>query len=104
VKVVPRACSVCGGPDHVSSIEGDKVHHSVTIELRYLKERQQCTPNHEAHGWRFRIHQGRNAMERFICRRCLKSTEEMSKEFRLKREKELGRANHDPYYLAVCGE
>jgi hypothetical protein len=95
---------VCGCQDQASLIEGDKVHHSVTIELRYLKERQQCTPNREAHGWRHRLHQGRHAMERFICRRCLKSTEEMSKEFRLKREKELGRANHDPYYLAVCGE
>jgi hypothetical protein len=110
-KTVARVCSVCALPDRVSAVEGatdqfgdKRIEHSVTIELRYLRSRQECTPSHEAHGWRYKLHQARHAMERFICRRCLIATQEMAKEFRVKRQKELGMKNHDPYYLAVCGE
>lgn len=99
--ITPRICSVCGCPDCVLNAEGE---HRVTIELRYLKSRGEFTPYLEARGWRYRKHQARDAMERFICRRCLIATREMSHEFKRKREKELGAKNFDPYYLAVCGE
>lgn len=69
------------------------------MELRYLQDQQPVM-----RGWRHKIHQGRNAMERWICRPCLLSRTEMGEEFRRKRERELGKTNHDPYYLAVCGE
>lgn len=88
-----------------SDAQGNKrAEHHVTIELRYLRSRQECTRNMEAKGWRHRIHQGRDAMERFVCRVCLMATREMSREFQRKRTKELGMKNHDPYYLALCGE
>lgn len=110
-KPVPRVCSVCGCPDHISIVEGEadsrgnkKIEHFVTIELRYLRSRQECSPRFEAKGWRHKVHQGRNAMERFVCRPCLIATQEMSKEFGRKRAKELGMKNHDPYYLAIAGE
>jgi hypothetical protein len=102
---------VCGLPDRVSVVEGasdrfgdKRIEHAVTIELRYLRSRQECTASHEAHGWRYKLHQARPAMERYVCRRCLIATQEMAKEFRVKRQKELGMKNHDPYYLAICGE
>jgi hypothetical protein len=102
---------VCGCADKVTILENEtdprgnkRVEHSVTVELRYMKERADCTPGLEARGWRYRLHQARHAMERFICRRCLMATREMGEEFRRKRTKELGMKNHDPYYLAVCGE
>jgi hypothetical protein len=110
-KPVLRICSVCGCQDKLAIIEGDldargqkRIEHFVTIELRYLKDQAECTPAKKAKGWRARIHQGRHAMERFICRVCLIATREMSEEFGRKRSKELGVQNHDPYYLAVCGE
>lgn len=111
VKTVPRMCSVCGCPDQASIVEGQAnnigqplVEHLVTIELRYLKSPQECTPNRQAHGWRYRLHQARHAMERFVCRKCMIATREMSQEFGRKRNKELGDKNHDPYYMAICGE
>ena len=110
-KIVARVCSVCGCRDVTNIVEGEadnfgekRIEHLVTIELRYLRSQQEFTPNRAARGWRHRIHQGRNAMERFVCRPCLIATQEMSKEFRQKRSRELGIKNHDPYYMAVCGE
>jgi len=111
IPTVARACSVCKLPDSISAPEGEfdvlgrkRVEHTVTVELRYLKSRSECTPLLESKGWRHKIHQGRDAMERFICRPCLMAKTEMRKEFQRKRDKELGAKNYDPYYLAVCGE
>lgn len=111
VKSVPRTCSVCGCADHLTAVEGDldprgnkRIEHRVTIELRYLRQREDFTAHLQVRGWRYKLHQGRHAMERFVCRACLIATQEMGREFRLKRQKELGMQNHDPYYLAVCGE
>jgi hypothetical protein len=102
---------VCGCPDQVSAAVGEldklgnqRIEHRVTIELRYLKSQDECTAARRAHGWRYKLHQARHAMERFLCRPCLIATQEMSKEFGSKREKELGKQNADPYYLALCGE
>lgn len=110
-KIAPRICSVCRRSDVASVVEGEtdargnkRIEHLVTIELRYLKSQDECTANRQTHGWRYRIHQGRHAMERFVCRVCLIATREMAQEFDRKRSKELGAKNHDPYYLAVCGE
>ncbi len=111
VKIAPRVCSVCGCQDVATVVEGEtdslgrkRIDHLVTIELRYLKSAAECTPHRQLKGWRPKTHQGRHAMERFICRPCLVATQEMSREFRRKRDRELGAKNHDPYYLAVCGE
>ena len=102
---------MCGCPDRITTVEGEfdvrgnkRIEHQVTIELRYIKDRQHCTLNLEAKGWRYRLHQARHAMERFVCRPCLIATQDMAGEFRRKREKELGQKNHDTYYLAVAGE
>lgn len=104
----PRFCASCGVEDvvHLAHEEGGtRVEHSVTIELRYLKKRDDYTPRLQAQGWKPRIHQGREAMERFMCRPCIAGHEEMDKEFRQKRATEL-RSNQqrDTYYTAVCGE
>jgi hypothetical protein len=98
---------VCATPDQVTELEGEydalgnkAIRHWVTIELRY----QTCTAYFKHRGWRHKIHQGRTAMERYICRACLTATREMAGEFQRKRTKELGAKNYDPYYMAVCGE
>lgn len=111
VKIVPRICSVCGCADQIVMLEGEydaqgnkSIRHHVTVELRYLRSRSDCTQRHEAQGWRSKIHQGRQAMERFICRPDLEARREMSKEFSRKRNKELGEKNHDPYYGILCGD
>lgn len=106
-----RCCSVCGCADHLTANEAEQdqfgntlYEHHVGFELRYLKAQAECIPQLKARGWRYRITQGQHSMERDICKGCLIATQDMSQEFRRKKEKELGAKNFDPYYLAVCGE
>lgn len=101
IQPVLRVCAVCKCEDGLLNAEGG---HKVRIELRYLKSRADLTPAVEQRGWRYKTHQGRHAMERFICMPCLLATTEMRREFQRKRDKELGSKNHDSYYLAICGE
>jgi hypothetical protein len=110
--VGPRTCVSCGVEDVAREVEGQYgvtgqklFEHLVTIELRYLKKPEDCTSYLKARGWSFRVHQGRPAMQRFICRPCMNAHAIMEKEFKLKRSRELGsNSNHDTYYTALCGE
>lgn len=107
----PRRCTKCGLEDLVTAVQGEydiagapRLEHRVTIELRYLAKKEQCTPYLQLSGWRPKIIQGRPAMERFICRPCLNGGREMEREWAQKRAKELksGGKNHDDFYLAIC--
>lgn len=102
---------MCGCPDYLTANEAEQdqygntlYEHNVGYELRWLKAPADCTPNLKARGWRYLVTQARHAMERDICKPCLLATQEMSREFRRKRSKEIGEGTSDPYYLAVCGE
>lgn len=112
VKVGPRTCSACGVADVTQRIEGyfdergeTRIEHLVTIELRYLKKPEELTAYLKSKGWRGKKHQGRDAMERFVCRPCLIAQREMSQEFSRKRSKELrSSSNTDSYYRTLCGD
>lgn len=107
----PRHCSSCNCIDVTQIVQGEygtdgaqKIEHKVTIELRYLKAREDCTGYLQSKGWRYRFHQGRHAMERFICRSCLAEHGFMEKEFRQKKARELRHGSQpDAYYMAICG-
>jgi hypothetical protein len=106
---------MCGVLDNPHAVEGEydnrgdkKIEHSVTIELRYLTAMSQLTGYLKSKGWKpahgSGVHQGRSAIERQICRACLLSRQEMEREFKRKRDREVGLKNHDPYYMALCGD
>lgn len=107
-----RICSSCGADDVVHRVEGSREpndapteEHSVTIDIHFLKSAAEFTPRMRAKGWRLKKFQGRDAIERFICRICLIGQREMQREHKRKIDQEL-RAQQagDSYYLAVCGE
>lgn len=109
VSVEVRHCSVCGCADQtVESGEVDplgrkKLDHLVTIELRYLKRKEDLTPYLRNKGWRYKLHQARDAMERFICRACLREVTAMERDWARKRDGER-RQNVDNFYGVLCGE
>lgn len=104
-----RRCSVCGCADQtVESGEVDplgrkKLDHLVTIELRYLRRKEDLTLYLKNKGWRYKLHQARDAMERFICRPCLREVTEMERDWARKRDGER-RQNFDNFYGVLCGE
>lgn len=108
----PRVCSCCGAADVVHRIEGSyepngvaTEEHSVTIDIRFLKTAAEFTARLKSKGWRHKKFQGRDAMERFICRVCLIGQREMQREHKRKIDQELkSQLVGDSYYLAVCGE
>lgn len=104
----PRRCASCNCEDVISAVHedgGQRVEHSVTIELRYLKKLDDCNSYLRSKGWRPRLHQARPAMERFLCRPCIVGHEIMEKEFRQKSARDRkSNVNQDGYYMAVCGE
>lgn len=108
----PRKCVTCGCDDVVHRVENQfeangevRLEHLVTIELRYLKRPEELTPYLKSRGWTAFKHQGRDAMQRFICRPCMQAHREMENEFRQKKSKELrSSSNHDTYYRALCGD
>lgn len=107
----PRLCSVCGDADHQVLIDGEtdatgkpKVEHHVTIELQYVKDKSVLTAYRVARGWRYKFHQGRHAIERFICRPCLRGAAVMQRDWQRKVANDTGsrRANHDSFYGDLC--
>lgn len=107
-----RKCSECGADDIVQRLQHSREpndeqteEHSVTIDIRFLKSAAEFTHRHRAKGWTLKKFQGRDAMQRFICRACLIGQREMQREMKRKRDQELRSAvQGDSYYLAVCGE
>ena len=105
-----RICCMCAVPDMAQMVEGEP-HHSVTVELRFIQAeneaqaQQKVTGYLKARGWKYRLHLGRHAMERDICRGCLIRHAELEKEFSRKKSNEL-KASHysESYYLALCGD
>jgi hypothetical protein len=83
--------------------------HSVTIELRFLRAhseteaRRQISQYLVNRGWRYRMHQARHAMERFICRPCLRQVTEMQRDWERKAQNEK-RDNVEDYYQLICGD
>ena len=83
--------------------------HSVTVELRYLRAlseadaKRQITDYLVSRGWRYRLHQARHAMERFICRQCLRQVTEMQRDWDRKSQEER-RTNVESYYELICND
>lgn len=108
----PRLCAVCSVHDREALIDGEtdangntKIEHLVTIELQYIKDRTKVTAYHLVRGWRYKYHQGRHAMERFICRPCLRDAETMRRDWMRKCANDSGtrKTNHDAFYGDLCG-
>lgn len=111
----PRVCCQCGAPDRVEHSpqlddKGDpQVEHFVTIELRYVKNENELTRRLVGQGWHWKppnkMHQGRLAIERLICRPCMNRHGIMEREWRSKRAAETKTTvNHDTYYQLLCEE
>ena len=81
------------------------VEHFVTVELRYLKNLESCTEYLRGRGWKPRMHQGRAAMERLLCRSCMNEHAVMEREFAQRSQVEAGRhSNHQSFYHELCSE
>lgn len=109
--VPSRVCCACGAKDLVTKVNtyepnGEQTEeHSVTIDIRFLKNPSEFTPRMRVQGWRLKKFQGKDAAERFVCRACLIGQREMQHEFKRKTMQELkAQTVGDSYYLAICGE
>lgn len=107
---LPRKCCECGLVDALHDFGDEKVN-SVAVELKFIDApnevvaKQRVTANFKAHGWQYRIHLGRHAMVRDICRPCMEAHREIQKEFKAKKAAELNSSlNSESYYLALCGD
>ena len=98
--IVPGACSSPG------LIAGQQaIEHFVTVELRYLKSLEGCTEYLRGRGWKPRMHQGRAAMERLLCRSCMNEHAVMEREFAQRSHGETDRhRNHQSFYQELCSE
>ncbi len=109
-----RRCSNCNVEDRAETIEGEydafgqpKVEHHVTVELRYLKVQTEAeaqtrlTPHMRRRGWKYKLFQGRHAMERFVCRPCLRDLSIMERDWAKKGSGDTA-SNKDSYYGALC--
>ena len=67
-----RKCAQCGALDrvHGETPEGEP-EHWVKPELRYLKSQSEFTPRLAGLGWKWRMFNGRPAIERLSCIDCL---------------------------------
>lgn len=84
---------------------GQLTEHFVTIELRYLKSLEHCTEYLRGRGWKPRMHQGRAAMERLLCRSCMNEHAVMEREFAQRSDGEpVKRTNHQSFYQKLCSE
>ena len=110
----PRKCCKCGCEDRQEVIQGEfdergnpLLEHWVTIELRYIKKREDLTPRLRVQGWKLKEHphQGRTAMERLICEEWMERSALMEREWLGKRRSELKQNVNDfSYYQMVCEE
>lgn len=87
-----------------------KVDHYVTIDLRFIKSAQsdfeakkKITPYLASRGWKYKLFQGRHAMERLICRPCLRETSIMERDWERKAHGDRG-SKLSGFYGALCGE
>jgi hypothetical protein len=100
--------------DRAETIEGEydafgkaKVEHHVTVELRYLKVQTEAeaqtrmTPHMRRRGWKYKLFQGRHAIERFVCRPCLRDLSIMERDWASKANGDRA-SNKDSYYGALC--
>jgi hypothetical protein len=85
-----------------------KYDHSVTVDLRYLtgvsteaEALNKMTPYLKSKGWAYKFWQRRHAMERMICRPCMREVELMERDWRTKRDGER-RANTESFYGELC--
>jgi len=104
-----RICSVCRCEDQTIIREGQVdfagrpiVEHLVTIELRYMRRREELTKYHETKGWSYYQHLGRHAMKRMICRDCLNQSSILRRDFERKKQSEMRQSNVESYYLNLC--
>lgn len=111
-----RKCANCGIADCASPIEGEfdergnqKIEHLVTVELRYLKvnteaeAKKRITAYLKGKGWRYRLHQGKHAMERFVCRPCLRALAVMERDWARKADQDNSK-NKESYYGLLCND
>jgi hypothetical protein len=112
-----RKCTNCGTEDRAEVIQGEydahgnqKIEHFVTIELRYLKVKTEAeahkliSPYLRRKGWSYKLFQTRHAMQRFICRPCLRELSVMERDWDRKSKKDGAPSNLSSYYGALCGD
>lgn len=112
VQVLPlaRICSICAAKDEVTVHDGQTdfggrqiVEHSVAPDLRYIKRREDVTGYFIQRGWRYKLHLGRHAMERMLCRPCMNETSILQRDFDRKKAADSARPV-DSYYNDICEE
>jgi hypothetical protein len=59
------------------------------------------TPHMRRRGWKYKLFQGRHAMERFVCRPCLRDLSIMERDWAKKGSGDTA-SNKDSYYGALC--
>jgi hypothetical protein len=101
---------MCRLPNTTHLVDGEP-ENTITVELKFLDApneavaKQRITPYLKARGWKYRMHLGRHAMERDICRDCLERHAILEGEFQRKRSNELKASVYsDSYYSALCGD
>src|SRR5712692_1427445 len=97
-----RQCCQCGVEDRELMV----TVHLIVPEIRYLAARESLTPRLARQGWCYRRFQGRHAMERMICRPCLRANEARDRVWAKIRQEALavekGSADADNYYEILC--
>ena len=102
-----RKCSLCGCEDVVTNtgqtdeVGREKIHHLVTIELKYIRRPEDLTAYLRSRGWKYRQHQGRHAMERFVCRPCLINRGTMERDWTKKCAGDQA-SKKETHYQALC--
>jgi hypothetical protein len=111
-----RKCSNCGAEDRAEVIQGEfdahgnqRVEHFVTVELRYFKGVQteaeahkRITPHLRRRGWKYKFFQAKHAMERLVCRPCLRELSIMERDWERKVKGDRAVSNKESYYGAIC--
>lgn len=111
-----RRCVNCAAEDRVEPLEGEyddlgrpKVHHLVTVELRWIlgaqsqaEAEKRITAHQRSRGWTYKFFQGRHAMQRLVCRVCLRELEIMERDWARKGGKQ--DSSLSEFYGALCGE
>jgi hypothetical protein len=109
-----RKCSNCHAEDRAEIIQGEydargnaRVEHFVTVELRYLRchteaeAHKRITPYMRSRGWKYKLFQTKHAMERLICRPCLRDLSIMERDW-MRKAKGDSVNNKESFYGELC--
>jgi len=109
-----RTCCQCGRPDQpipTPDVDGRGepiVYHSVVPDVREIKSTEELTPRLMRQGFRHRApFQGKQVIERFICRECLNENDLRDRvwgEMRADAKRMEKKVSSDEEYYAVLNE